>query len=188
MRSLMKEILLPVAVAVALAFVIQEALAKPYEIPTGSMIPTIQERDRIIANRIVYRLREPERGDVIVFNPSEAARGGCDAQANVPFVKRVIGLPGDRVRVRGHVAFVNGERFEVPAARTGVGFSPADFPENPEEQPILVPPRKLFVLGDNRPFSCDSRSWSGAPFVDRDQVIGQAEVIYWPPSHLTFLK
>ncbi|MGD9696576.1 MAG: signal peptidase I [Thermoleophilia bacterium] len=186
MRRLVKDVLLPVAVAVALAFVIQASVAKPYEIPTESMVPTIKANDRIIANRLIYRFRDIERGDVIVFDPPPAATSTCGEAGggNIPFVKRVIGLPGDRVAVREDgVTTVNGRPFVVKAAlrpNYAIRFA-------------VVPKDEILVMGDNRPGSCDSHQWvdaSGepAPFVPMDNVIGQAEVIYWPLSHLSFLS
>lgn len=102
MRRFVKDFLLPLAVAVALAFVIQAAVAKPYEIPTASMTPTIQGNDRIIANRLIYRFRDIDRSDIVVFDPPPAATRTCgDAGGgDIPFVKRVIGIAGDRVEVR----------------------------------------------------------------------------------------
>jgi len=101
LRRFVKDVLLPVAVAVALAFVIQASVAKPYEIPTPSMAPTIEPGDRIIANRLVYHFRDIERGDIIVFDPPPSATRECGegGGGDIPFVKRVIGLPGDQVQV-----------------------------------------------------------------------------------------
>ena len=185
MRRFVKDFLLPMAVAVALAFVIQAAVAKPYEIPTESMVPTIQANDRIIANRLIYRFRDIERGDIVVFDPPLAATRTCgDAGGgNIPFVKRVIGLPGDKVQVRRDgTTLVNGEPFVVNNARTP--HYAITFP--------VVPKGHVLVLGDNRDQSCDAHQWRGAdgaqaPFVPMDAVIGQAEITYWPPSHIGFL-
>jgi signal peptidase I len=234
---------LPLAVAVALAFVIQAAVAKPYEIPTASMTPTIEGNDRIIANRLIYRFRDIDRGDIIVFDPPPAATRTCgDAGGgDIPFVKRVIGIPGDVVEVRREtvvegdgpvaarvlaaepgfdgsgertvetirlrpgdtrsVTYVNGDPFVVPEAITPVELrgEPASYglpggidgSAAYEFGPVTVPDDAVVVLGDNRPGSCDSHQWrSGgeeAPFVPQESVIGQAEVIYWPLSNLTFL-
>jgi signal peptidase I len=185
MRRFVKDFLLPMAVAVALAFVIQAAVAKPYEIPTESMVPTIQANDRIIANRLIYRFRDIERGDIVVFDPPLAATRTCgDAGGgNIPFVKRVIGLPGDRVQVRRDgTTLVNGKPYVVGNARTP--HYTITFP--------VVPEDSVLVLGDNRDQSCDAHQWRGtdgepAPFVPMDAVIGQAEITYWPPSHIGFL-
>ncbi|HTI35790.1 MAG TPA: signal peptidase I, partial [Miltoncostaea sp.] len=111
MRRAFTDVVLPLAVALALAFVVQAALAKPYEIPTGSMEPTIMPHDRVVANRVIYRFRDIERGDIIVFHPTQSAVLSCGAPPNEPFVKRVVGLPGDRVEVRGGVTYVNGKPY-----------------------------------------------------------------------------
>ncbi len=191
MRRLIREAILPAAVAIAMAFVIQAAVAKPYEIPTGSMIPTIKEHDRIIANRLVYRFRDIQRGDVIVFTPPPAAVTRCDPPQGVPFVKRVIGLPGDVVEIRPKQLLVNGEPYVVDGARqpnaTDNGLPRQVFPPVPEGH--------LLVLGDNRQLSCDSHQWrsdppdpANDPFVPMDSVVGQAEVVYWPLTHAGFLS
>jgi signal peptidase I len=176
-RRAFTDVVLPLAVALALAFVVQAALAKPYEIPTGSMEPTIRPHDRVVANRVIYRFRDIERGDIIVFHPTESAIQECSAPPGEPFVKRVIGLPGDRVAVRDGTTYVNGAPYVVGKART---------PSYEKTWPV-VPEGELLVLGDNRDNSCDSHQWTPDPFLPEDAVIGQAEVVYWPPSHLGFL-
>jgi signal peptidase I len=183
MRRFIRDVVLPVAVAIALAFVIQAAVAKPYEIPTESMVPTIQANDRIIANRVIYRMRDVERGDIIVFDPPRSASRFCGEAAggNIPFVKRVIGLPGDTVElVRNGPTLVNGEPLEVTGARPNPSQGGRD------RRVFQVPVDHIFVLGDNRPDSCDSHQWPD-PYVPLDNVIGQAEIIYWPLSNVTFL-
>jgi signal peptidase I len=187
LRNLMKEALIPIAVAIALAFLIQAAVAKPYEIPTPSMEPTIQVNDRVIANRLIYKVRDIRRGDIVVFQPTAAARESCPGSGSpdVPFVKRVIGLPGDRVTVQqGHRdVIVNGRPLDVQNAR----LNPAQgITGSLAERTFQVPPGKIFVLGDNRPASCDSHQWSD-PYVPKANVIGQAEVTYWPLRHIKFL-
>jgi signal peptidase I len=191
-RRLVRDALIPAAVAIATAFVIQAAVAKPYEIPTGSMIPAIQENDRIIANRLVYRFREIQRGDIVVFAPPRAAVDRCDPPKGVPFVKRVIGLPGDRVEIRPRSLLVNGRPYVVPGA---VQPNAIGNPGGAQAFPP-VPAGHLLVLGDNRPFSCDSHQWRSEPradprtdpFVPVENVIGQAEVVYWPPTRAGFLS
>lgn len=186
----MRDVLLPVGVALALAFTIQAALAKPYKIPTASMDPTIHPGERIIANRMIYRVRDIERGDIVVFDPPPAARRTCPAglTGDTPLVKRVIGLPGDQIAVRGGLTYVNGEVYEVPGARTPQYL----FPSEGEGASVTVPPGRIFVLGDNRPDSCDSSQWRDAagrpaPWVPIRNVIGQAEILYWPPLRAGFL-
>ena len=183
MRRLLRDAIIPGAVAIGMAFVIQASVAKPYEIPTGSMIPTIQENDRIIANRLIYRFRDIERGDIVVFSPPRAAIEACSPPPGVPFVKRVIGLPGDRGEIRGGRTIVNGTEYVVPAVRRPA--YEVDFP--------VVPQGQLLLLGDNRNASCDSHQWGrpgedpGDYFAPVENVIGQAEVVYWPLTRVRFL-
>ncbi len=164
-RRLVRDVFIPLVMAVLLALVFQATVAKPYQIPSGSMLPTIQISDRILADRLVYHFYSVQRGDVIVFNPP----AGVDS--DTPFVKRVIGLPGDTVEVRGGKVLVNGQEFDVAGATTPTYVMPAE----------KVPDGQLFVLGDNRNESYDSHRWG---FVSKDNVIGRADLIYWPPDHI----
>ncbi len=167
-RWLLRDLVIPLAVAFGVAMAFQATVAKPYQIPTGSMIPTIQENDRILADRLIYHFRAIHRGDVIVFNPP------ADLHQDTPFVKRVIGLPGDTVEIKHGEVLVNGKPFVVPNARKTDYTMPAE----------TVPGGQLFVLGDNRDESYDSHRWGFAPI---SNVIGRAEIVYWPLSHLQFL-
>lgn len=167
-RRILRDIIIPLAIAFALAMLAQATLAKPYQIPSGSMEPTIQIGDRILANRVVYHYKDIERGDIIVFEPPEAP--GVDT--STPYVKRVIGLPGDTVMVEEGVTFVNGEEFVVEQV--------VDAPIY-EMESRVVPENELFVLGDNRNSSLDSHMWGFLPI---DNVIGRADVIYWPPDSI----
>lgn len=163
-----RDVVIPLLVAVVLVFGGLATVAKPYKIPTGSMEPTIQINDRILANRLIYHFKDIERGDVIVFTPPEFP--GVDT--STPYVKRVIGLPGDTVEVRDGKTLVNGEEFVV---------------EEVQERPYYtrradtVPEGMLFVLGDNRNSSQDSHHWGFLPI---ENVIGRADIIYWPPGDI----
>ncbi|MGD9694054.1 MAG: signal peptidase I [Thermoleophilia bacterium] len=185
MRRIFRDVVLPIAVALALAFVVQAAVAKPYEIPSASMYPTIKTSDRVIANRLIYRFRDIERGDIVVFHPPQSAVDTCGAEAGgtTPYIKRVIGLPGDTVEVVANgPTLVNGTPFTVeqagpnPMQRGGV-----------RSRSFKVPAGHLFVMGDNRPDSCDSHQWMPDPYVPISSVIGQAEVTYWPITRWGFL-
>ncbi len=194
MRRIARELILPAMVALGLAFVIQSAIAKPYEIPTESMVPTIEAHDRVIANRLIYRFRDIRRGDIIVFSPPPAAIATCGQPAgNVPFVKRVIGLPGDVVSYRkGGPTLVNGKPLNITGPRAN----------DTSRTFAAVPAGHILVLGDNRPNSCDSHEWGDDPstpqwdpanpavdpFVPIANVIGQAEVTYWPLNRVSFLN
>lgn len=128
--------------------------------------------DRVIANRLVYRLHEPERGDIIVFHAPPRVKAACNAGGTL--IKRIVGLPGETVSMRAGHVFIDGDRLSEPylrpAYRAGEsgswGRSPSD---------------GYFVLGDNRAMSCDSRRWGVVP---RASIIGRADVTYWPPTRL----
>jgi len=168
LRFALREILFPLTLAIVLALLIQATVAKPYEIPTGSMMPTIRPEERVLANRFIYHFQDVERGDIIVFRPP------ARLNSSVPFVKRVVGLPGDLIEVREGQVLVNGERFEVEGATVPDYGYPAR----------RVPDDKLFVLGDNRNNSVDSHEWD---FLPLNSVIGEVFMTYWPPNRIGFL-
>jgi signal peptidase I len=170
-----------VCLAVVGILVFQAEVAKPYRIPSPSMEPTLhcgkpvdgcraRVSDRVIANRIVYRFHAPERGDIIVFNAPAKVASVCKTGGT--FIKRIVGLPGEKVSMRGGYVFVDGVRLKEPYLAAGYGGSQSgDWPRSP--------PDGYFVLGDNRTMSCDSRRWGTVP---RDSIVGRVDVRYWPPN------
>lgn len=183
-RSRRGELVGLVALALVIAFVIKTVLVQAFFIPSGSMIPTLEVGDRVLVEKVTYRFRDPRRGEVIVFKrPGVEQRGGVgqvvreffqgiglvQPDAHIDLIKRVVGLPGDRVLVRAGQVFVNGVPLEEPYARV----------DQRDYGPIVVPPGEYFVLGDNRGDSDDSRFSLGT--VPRDHVVGKAFVILWPP-------
>jgi signal peptidase I len=200
LASSLLELALIVAVALALAVVIQAVIVKPYRIPSGSMEPTLGINQRILVDRIGLSFSSVSVGDIVVFHPpadyqgcADATEGAnaagqragraCDVPQRRPsaitFVKRVVGLPGDRLRIiAGHV-YRNGrrepDRYIIPCE----GDSACDFPET-----IEVPKGDYYMMGDNRPDSEDSRFWGPVP---RSWLIGKAFFTYWPPDRIGFL-
>ena len=187
-----------VALAIGLAIGIQAFLVKPYQIPSPSMEPTLDEGQRILVNRISFRLgADPEVGDVIVFHPPVGATqrpAQCgeepqrDAACSLPtpdeadanFVKRVVAGPGDRLRIANGVPIVNGEPADQPdwnIQPCGTGPS-CNLPTE-----ITVPEDSYFMMGDNRGLSDDSRYWGPVP---RDSMIGEAFFTYWPIDRVGF--
>ena len=187
--------MLIVGLAVGLAIAIQAFIVKPYEIPSRSMVPTLEVDQKILVNRLAYRFGDPEVGDVVVFHPPAGAQSGgaqcgvqrsadepcpegVDREAEDTFVKRIVAGPGDRIRVDDGHPVVNGElmddeEFIQPCGPNG---SACDLPEE-----ITVPPGQYFMMGDNRGASDDSRFWGPVP---EDNFIGKAFVTYWPPSRI----
>lgn len=160
------EVVVIVAAAFVLALLVQQFLIKPFAIPSPSMENTLMEGDRVLVNRLVYHLRKPHRGDIIVFHPPE--RPGSD-----PFIKRVVAVGGDTIAVRDGYLYVNGIRQQEPYVKEYpiVG----DFPET------AVPEGYVWAMGDNRNNSGDSRVFGP---VRLDAIMGEAFAIYWPLSHI----
>ena len=183
------------AIAIAVAVLIKAFVAQAFFIPSASMVPELKINDRVVVSKLSYRLHSPHRGDIVVFDapPSEQApvvvshnpivrfmRGVGEAigviQARTEFIKRVIGLPGDTVESHdGHI-YINGRYMEEPYLPPGVLTSPFG--------PIKVPPHDLWVMGDNRSNSRDSRVFGPIP---ASKVVGRAIWRVWPLSHISFL-
>jgi len=128
-----------------------------------SMQPTLYEKDFVLVNKLVYRFDQPKRGDVIVFKPPRDPEGE-------PYVKRVIGLPGDKVKIAAGQVYIN----DIPLQEPYIQASPL------YHGSWLVPGDSLFVLGDNRNNSSDSHAWGMVPLAN---VLGRAEFVYFPFSH-----
>ncbi|MEW6020247.1 MAG: signal peptidase I [Pseudomonadota bacterium] len=153
--------------AVIVAWLLQAFVIKPFQIPTASMEQTIDIGDRILVNRLAYRFGEIQRGDIIVFK--------SPTDPSVDYVKRVIAVGGDTVEiVRGQV-FVNGQPIIEPYV-----VGPHDVSSFAQQ---TVPQGTLFMMGDNRTDSEDSRYWK-PPWLPVENVIGKAMFTYWPPDRL----
>lgn len=148
-----------------LAFGIRSFVAEARYIPSGSMLPTLQINDRLIIDKISYNFHSPQRGDIVVFSPTDALKAQNFKDA---FIKRVIGLPGDKVEVKGERVYVN----DQPLRENYIEDKP-----NYNFGPVMVPPNQYLVLGDNRNNSYDSHYWG---FVPRDHIIGRAVIRFWP--------
>ncbi|WP_027363548.1 signal peptidase I [Desulfotruncus alcoholivorax] len=159
------EIIESVAIAVLLAVIIRMFVFQPFVIPTGSMEPTIQIGDRIMVSKFAYHFGEPSRGDIVVFRPP------FDPERI--FVKRLIGVGGDTVEIRGSKLYINGKLIPEDYLPKGLRFQ--DF------GPVQVPPGNYFMMGDNRNNSDDSRVWGNLP---KKNIIGKAVIIYWPINHI----
>jgi len=179
------ELIVILAVAFGLAYVVQAWVVKPYRIPTGSMEPTLDVGDRVLVNRLVYRFHGPHRGDIIVFHPpghGDSAVRGAKTEAGVTYIKRVIGLPGETIQITGGIVTV------CKPARQNCHALKERYTEGaktaPRYGPYTVPQGDYFVMGDNRGDSLDSRYWGPLP---RRNIIGEAFLIYWPPDRIGLL-
>lgn len=164
-RRIRKEIfswIRTLAVAVLLAVVLTQFVFVNATVPTGSMRDTIWEGDRLIALRFSYWFGEPDRGDIVIFNPQD--------YPGQHYIKRVIGLPGETVEGRDGLVYIDGQPLEEPYVK-----------EKLEENfgPFAVPEDSYFVMGDNRNNSNDSRFWEH-PFVEKKDILGKAALRYYP--------
>lgn len=163
------ELLKTLVSAGILAIGIRACVAEARFIPSESMLPTLEIDDRLIIEKISYRFRKPKRGDVVVFSPTDTLKEQNYKEA---FIKRVIGIPGDVVKVKNGNVFVNNQKLTEKYILHPPEY---DYPA------MEVPEDQYFVLGDNRNNSYDSHYWG---FVPLENLIGRAAVRFWPPDRL----
>jgi signal peptidase I len=185
-KSVVREYVEAIAIAILLALVIRTLIVQAFTIPSGSMMDTLLVGDYILVNKFLYgpevpltdlrlpSLREPERGDIIVFKyPQDEKRD---------FIKRIVATPGETVQVVGQQVLINGRPIDEPYVRQGPGGlvhgggTPGYCGYAYACEPLVVPAGSFFVMGDNRDNSQDSRYWG---FVRRDKIRGKAFLIYW---------
>lgn len=189
-KSVFREYAEAAFIAILLALFIRTFGVQAFKIPSGSMEPTLLVGDHILVNKFIYGVKlpfinktiipvsEPERGDVIVFiYPVDPSKD---------FIKRVIGLPGDQVKIVGQEILINGKPYDDPHGHySNAGRGSTKAGDNAQFGPVTVPEDNLFVMGDNRNHSYDSRFWG---FVPMNDVKGEAFIIYWSwPNWKRFL-
>jgi signal peptidase I len=186
---------LTIAGAIVIVLAIKQWVVNPYRIPSSSMEPTLHcahpapgceanYSDRVLANRFIYRFRDPKRGEIIVFKTPPEAAVKCGEGGT--FVKRLIGLPGERLKedqsgfiwvqpkdskewYKLNEPYIQPSRRLADSAHFGGRWT--------------VPPGEYFFMGDNRGESCDSREWGAVP---RSNLIGEVFFVYWPPNRIGF--
>jgi len=161
-------VILLVSFALVFGFV-RPFVMEAFWIPSGSMIPTLEIGDRVLVNKFIYRFTDPRRGDIIVFQSVD--------NANEDLIKRVVGLPGDKIAVRGGRLFVNGEPQKEP-------YTNKKFPDRSFFAQTKVPKHHVFVMGDNRGNSADSRVFGPLP---EKNIEGEAFLRFWPPDRIGLL-
>ena len=169
-KSLLREYAEALFLALLLALFIRTFVVQAFRIPSGSMIPALLVGDQILVDKLVYKFRLPERGEVMVFKyPEDESRD---------FIKRLIGLPGDKLEVRNRIVYINDKPLDETAYAYHESPMSDDFHSDLRDNygPTIIPDKKYFMMGDNRENSQDSRFWG---FLDEDKIIGRAFIIYW---------
>jgi len=167
-KGIVREYVESIIIAVILALFVREFIVQAFKIPTGSMKPTLNEDNRIFVNKYIYRFKDPERGDIVVFKYPEDTKKD--------FIKRLIAVGGETVEIKDGNILINGKVIEEPKSISSI------FYYNRSEyggmgQKITVPKDSFYMLGDNSGSSRDSRYWG---FVPRKYIIGKAFFRYWP--------
>ncbi len=174
--STIKDLVVTLLIAFIIAMALKCFVVDSCKILSGSMIPTLEKGDRVLVSKISYLVGEPQRGDVIIFDPPAEYNEG------VEYIKRVIGLPGETVEVKEETVYINGE----PLAEDYLYEKPAYTME-----PVTVPAGKYFVLGDNRNNSADAHVWveeSADPFISKDDIDAKAVFQYYPFDEIGTIK
>jgi signal peptidase I len=180
-KKLFREYLEAIITALLLALIIRTFVVQAFKIPSGSMIPTLLVGDHILVNKFIYGteipftdkkiliFRKPQREDIIVFKYPENPKKD--------FIKRVVAIEGDVIQQKNKVIYLNGKRVMEPYAfHFDKYVRPDGFDPRDNFNPLVIPKGKVFVMGDNRDQSYDSRYWG---FVDLEDVRGKALIIYW---------
>lgn len=172
--SIVKDTFQVVFFALILTFVLRSFVIEAFQIPSGSMIPTLQIGDRLLVDKIVTRFTGYDRGDIIVFMPPPQAR--TPETGDSDYIKRLIGLPGDKIEVVNGVVKRNDEPLNEPYINEKPAYNFG---------PVTVPEGMYFVMGDNRNNSFDSHEWG---FLPQENVRGKAIVRFWPLNRMGTLN
>ena len=178
-----------VILSIVLALGIRTFVAEARWIPSGSMEPTLHgtpnqwEADKIIVDKLKYKFSQPQRGDIVVFSPTDELKR---EQYNDAFIKRIIGLPGEKVELRNGKVYINNKPLEEDKYLSSQQRTVIDVCSSTQQVPFLakpqtIPPNSYLVLGDNRNSSYDSRCWGVVP---QQNIIGRAVLRFWPLNHV----
>ncbi|MBP9820088.1 signal peptidase I [Candidatus Woesebacteria bacterium] len=170
--SLFLDLTETIVIGLSIFLVVYLFFMQPHQVNGQSMVPNFQSGEYVLTDKVSYRVGAPVRGDIIVFHAPEAAQ--CPAGTGCDFIKRVLGLPGDTVEVTNDSIVVNGSPLPEPYIPEEYDTLPGAFTKN---RAVNLGPDEYFVVGDNRPYSSDSRAWGP---ITRGDIVGKAFFRYWP--------
>ncbi len=165
----LKELPILIITAVILAWLIKSFVVQPFYIPSGSMEPTLYPGDRVLVNKFLYRFKEPDAGNIVVFVPP----GSTDKD----YIKRIVAVEGEEIEAKDGKVYIDGKSKNEPYI--------INMYKSSNYGPERIPSDHVFVMGDNRPNSRDGRVFG--PF-SNDKIVGKAFMIYWPPRRIRILQ
>lgn len=174
-KQLIRETLETVVIAFVLAMIIRTFVVQAFKIPSGSMRPTLEVGDRILVNKFIYRFKEPQRGDVIVFRSPEDTKKD--------FIKRLIGKGKETVEIREGKIYIDDVLSDSPRLASKYYYNRDKY--GAEGQKVYIPEDNYYALGDNSASSRDSRYWG---FVPKNNMLGKAFLIYWPINRIKLIE
>jgi len=170
-KAIINEYLDAIVIAGLTALFLISYIIRTFYIPSSSMKPTLVPNDYILVNEFIYRFAEPKRGDIIVFKPPN--------KENPPdYIKRIVGMENETLEVKDNKVYINGEPQDEP-------FIPDDQKPDYQYGPVKIPPGHFFAMGDNRNNSEDSHIWG---FLPRQNIVGKAFIVFWPPTRVKILR
>lgn len=168
------EYVVPVAIGLLIVVFLRSFIFGLFYVPSGSMIPTLEVNDHVVVTKFTYHISKPKRGDIVVFNYPVALK---ESGEKIKYVKRLIGLPGEKIEIKNNQLYINDELIDEPYVASDTAM--------PDFSPIVLNDKEYFMMGDNRNHSNDSRYWGS---VEEDLLVGKAQMIYWPLNRIGTLK
>jgi signal peptidase I len=170
--SFFLDIIETVVIALSIFLIVYLFVASPHQVNGQSMVPNFQSGEYVLSDKISYKVGNPKRGDIVVFHAPEAAN--CPKGTGCDFIKRILGLPGETIEVHDDGVWVDGQKLEEP-------YIPEEFETlagaATKGQSITLGVDEYFAVGDNRPYSSDSRAWGP---ITKNDIVGKAFLRYWP--------
>jgi signal peptidase I len=174
------DIIETVVIALSIFLIVYLLFMQPHQVNGQSMVPNFQSGEYVLTDKVSYRLRDPERGEVVVFHAPEAAN--CPEGTGCDFIKRVLAVPGETIALENNHYIINGQVVAESYIPTDYETLPGKFIK---DRTVTLGPDEYFVSGDNRPFSSDSRAWGP---ISKSDIVGRAFFRYWPFTAISVIR
>ena len=161
-----------IVIALSIFLVVYLFFMQPHQVYGQSMVPNFLDGEYVLTDKVAYKMRNPERGEVIVFHAPEAAN--CYKGTGCDFIKRILALPGETIEVKNNGIYINSTKLDEPYIPDNYQTSPGEFIKN---RRVVLGENEYFVMGDNRSYSSDSRVWGP---ITKEEIVGRAFYRYWP--------